>query len=449
MSAFAINAGIYHDAADLQLTLRSGLSVPLVSIVLTAALLVAQYVSSAYNRKRKFDSEALALPEHNMRVLLTGAFGNVGSSALQEMCRLGYDVTCFDLKSPVSLKKYAEMRKLGLRFRVIWGDLSSKESVSDAVSRVRPEAICHLGAIIPPTAYAIPKISEAVNVYGTRYLMEAAEELPVKPRFVFASSYSVHGSRNGLKDLPLLTGESEPNPMDLYGAQKVRCERMLRDEYEGDFVILRLGAILELSFGMVPRPVFEFAMSHPHQQRRHGCDTRDVGLAFANACRAAQAPGKTLMIGGSDDWKMTAKQCVDGVGKATGMGSFSDDLYRVGDKNDSNSWYFEDHMCTEESQRILQFQRYSYEEYLAEVTRRSRFTRPFAAALSPLIQKYLSRWSPFVEGNRKGEPIRTTQEAWIRRCYPQTPVDHKMPELKPSKAFKAKRQPDSEPEPTN
>ncbi len=34
-----------------------------------------------------------------MNVLLTGAFGNIGQSALDELLRRGHKVRCFDLKT--------------------------------------------------------------------------------------------------------------------------------------------------------------------------------------------------------------------------------------------------------------------------------------------------------------------------------------------------------------
>lgn len=397
-----------------------------VMALLGLLLVSVQYLFRRRGAHARAEAAATALPQHAMRVLLTGAFGNVGSSALQEMCALGYDVTCFELRSPASLKRYSSLGAAGLRFKVIWGDLSKRESVFEAVQGVRPEAIVHLGAIIPPMAYAIPKVSEAVNVGGTRLLMDAAAAMGArKPRFVFASSYSVFGSQNGLKPQPLLSGATEPNPMDLYGAQKVRCERMLRSEYAGELVVLRLGAILELEFGSgVPRSTFEFALSHPLEQRRHGCDTRDVGLAFANACRAPEAPGKILMIGGDRSWMMTAQHCVERVGMATGLGAVPESWHRKGSKEDDSTWYFESHMDTAEAQRILQFQRYSFDQYIAEVERRAWLTRPLAALFSPIVLAYLARWSPFVKDNTEGKPVMISQEQLLLKWYPQCPKDH-------------------------
>jgi len=39
-----------------------------------------------------------------MNVLLTGAFGNVGLSTLEELLRQGHQVRCFDLKTRANEK---------------------------------------------------------------------------------------------------------------------------------------------------------------------------------------------------------------------------------------------------------------------------------------------------------------------------------------------------------
>jgi len=82
-----------------------------------------------------------------MRVLLTGAFGNVGQSTLEVLLKKGYSVKCFDLKNPRNLKIYNKMKKLGY-FDTIWGDIRDKEVTDDLVKDV--DVIIHLAAIIPP-----------------------------------------------------------------------------------------------------------------------------------------------------------------------------------------------------------------------------------------------------------------------------------------------------------
>ena len=55
-----------------------------------------------------------------MKVLLTGAFGNVGASALDELLRQGHAVRCFDLQTPGNERAARRYRD---RIEVVWGDL--------------------------------------------------------------------------------------------------------------------------------------------------------------------------------------------------------------------------------------------------------------------------------------------------------------------------------------
>ena len=68
-----------------------------------------------------------------MKVLLTGAFGNVGSSALDELLERGHQVRCFDVKTRENVKA---ARKIKGKAEVFWGDLRHPEDVNAAVEEV-------------------------------------------------------------------------------------------------------------------------------------------------------------------------------------------------------------------------------------------------------------------------------------------------------------------------
>jgi UDP-glucose 4-epimerase len=82
-----------------------------------------------------------------MKVLLTGAFGNVGESVLLALFNRGYEITCFDLHTDISKKTYKRLTKVG-NFDVVWGDITDKSSVEQAMQDAN--CIIHLAAIIPP-----------------------------------------------------------------------------------------------------------------------------------------------------------------------------------------------------------------------------------------------------------------------------------------------------------
>ena len=67
-----------------------------------------------------------------MKVLLTGALGNVGLSTLEALLEEGHDVVAFDLES-----RRARKLASGLdgRVRVVWGDITDPESIRAALRR--------------------------------------------------------------------------------------------------------------------------------------------------------------------------------------------------------------------------------------------------------------------------------------------------------------------------
>ena len=59
-------------------------------------------------------------------VLLTGAFGNIGTHVLRHLLAAGHRVVCLDLASDKNRRTAATF---GDRIRVIWGDLQQPELI--------------------------------------------------------------------------------------------------------------------------------------------------------------------------------------------------------------------------------------------------------------------------------------------------------------------------------
>ena len=59
-----------------------------------------------------------------MKILLTGAFGNVGSSIIEELSGRSHEVLCFDIPSEAAHKMAEELPK---HFTVEYGNLADKK----------------------------------------------------------------------------------------------------------------------------------------------------------------------------------------------------------------------------------------------------------------------------------------------------------------------------------
>jgi UDP-glucose 4-epimerase len=124
-----------------------------------------------------------------MNVLVTGAFGNVGNSTVEELVRKGHHVRCFDLRTRANEKSASKFQG---RVEVAWGDLRRRQDVGEAVCD--QDVVIHLAFIIPKLSSTgfeseeYPDWAREVNVGGTRNLIEASLAQPPPPRFIFSSS---------------------------------------------------------------------------------------------------------------------------------------------------------------------------------------------------------------------------------------------------------------------
>lgn len=361
-----------------------------------------------------------------MKVLLTGPFGNVGSNVVQYIletnAKLGrgdhpdrITLTCLDKKSPMSEASYNKIQntKIGKQaisegaLVVIWGDLTNAEDVKKAVDG--QDAIIHLGAVIPPTAYVHLALARKVNVDGTRLLVEAGNALGKIPRFIFASSYSVQGPRNPNKDLPLVNADTPVNPQDSYAKHKIECETMIRVEYKGEWAILRLGAI-SATLGVAKyiestEILNRISVSVPGNQKRHAVHSKDVAVAFINATKSNEVNGKTLMIGGDETWKITCAEFYQTVYGAIGIKYPFHALRKVPDTAADEAYYYEHWMDTTESQQLLKFQNHTRQDWANEVRAEAGIFICLAASIfSPLIANKIASTSRHYKYNKAGKP---------------------------------------------
>ena len=89
-----------------------------------------------------------------------------------------------------------------------------------------------------------------------------------------------------------------------------------------------------------------------------------MGVAFANAVTADVA-GKVLLIGGGKDAQMLARDFFGKVMEAMGLDPLPDSVFKT--PTSPEEYYYTDWLDTEESQKLLQYQSRSYEDYLKEL----------------------------------------------------------------------------------
>ncbi|WP_458316958.1 NAD-dependent epimerase/dehydratase family protein [Mycolicibacterium brisbanense] len=324
-------------------------------------------------------------------VLVTGAFGLVGSKVVQTLAASGREVVATDLDVPASRKAAAQ---LPTNVQVRWADLTDAAAVNTLVAEVSPAAIIHLAAIIPPFCYMRRGLARKVNVEATAALVRAAEAQARPPRFVQASSVAVYGARNPHRIADVLTADTPTNPSDIYGAHKVEAESLVRASAL-DWLILRLGGVMNCEFSLdIDVDLISFESVLPADGRLQTVDVRDVAEAFAKATTTVDANREVLLIGGDPTHRHT--QSAVGSQAAAAMGIRGGlPIGRPGDPDSDTAWFATDWMDTDRAQEVLGFQHHSWSRLLADTRANAGWKRVPIGVGAPLIRGFLRSKSAY------------------------------------------------------
>jgi len=324
-----------------------------------------------------------------MKVLVTGAFGNIGHSTVSALIQQGHEVTCFDIRTRANARA---ARRLGKGANVIWGDIRSRADVENAVAG--QDAVIHLAFVIPSlsaTGHGTeerPDWARAINVGGTQNLVESLEVQARPARLIFASSLHIYGPTQHLS--PPRTVQDPPNPTEHYSRHKVECERLIRAS-SLEWSIFRFAAVLPLNVRL-DRAMYDV----PLNNRMEFVHTRDVGFALARAVTTRQVWGKTLLIGGGPECQLVYREIARGVLDAAGVGMLPDEAF-------ASKQFCTDWLDTSESQRILGYQQHTFSDYLRELRLRLGLRARLARLFRPLVRAYLLRRSPYASLARQSE----------------------------------------------
>jgi nucleoside-diphosphate-sugar epimerase len=311
-----------------------------------------------------------------VKVLLTGAFGNVGSHTLPQLARRGHEVRCFD--RPTRRNRQAAKR-LPAGACVQWGDITDPEGVSAAVAGV--DAVVHLAAMIPPEADEYPERARAVNVGGTANILAACRAQPTPPQLLFTSTLDVHGDTRDRRpprhvDDPLVA----TNP---YTEHKIECEGMVR-ESGLDWCIFRFADVPVLAIRKAHPIMFEIGLDN----RIEAIHADDAGLAVVNALETPAVWGRVLFVGGGATCQLTYREYLDRLMRAMALEPLPDNAF-------SRAAYATDWLDTTESQALLGYQRHEFDDIAAAIAAKLGWRRYVLPLVRPFARASMLRLSPY------------------------------------------------------
>jgi UDP-glucose 4-epimerase len=341
-----------------------------------------------------------------VKVLVTGGFGTVGMVTLREALSRGHEVTVFARRAAHNERAARRLRRSlppevdnGL-LRVHWGDVRDSADLEAAVKD--HDAVIHLAAMLPPRCDTHPALCEAVNVGGTKNLVDAlrveaarrgagaaertdgsaggAVEMGAReaaraggaPALVYVSSVSVMGSTQSKE--PPVRADYPPRPSDVHSRTKVAAEALVRGSAL-PWAILRLSGVMPTSgFYQLSLARLMFDMSLAAR-----CEiVVDVDAAYAlvqaaeSLCDGGRIAGKTVFIAGGKDkgCQMSTRDMIGHSLAPLGLKSPRHHLFRA----DVGSYYL-DWYDTAEGQKILGYQRHSVADWQHLSFRRFRLLR--------------------------------------------------------------------------
>lgn len=165
----------------------------------------------------------------NMKILVTGGAGFIGSHLTDYLIKEGHEVTVLD---DLSGGFYENVNR---KARFIQGSINDKELVNHLMQDI--DVVFHLAAYAAEgLSHFIKHFNYENNLIGSINLINAAINNDVK-RFIFTSSMAVVGTNK-----PPFDEEVIPNPEDSYGIAKYAVEQELRISKEMfglDYTIIR------------------------------------------------------------------------------------------------------------------------------------------------------------------------------------------------------------------
>jgi nucleoside-diphosphate-sugar epimerase len=338
-----------------------------------------------------------------MKILVTGAFGNVGLSTINELLRSNHQISVFEIYNKNN-RKIA--KKYKNKTEIIWGDLRNYSDVERAIEG--QDIVIHLAAIIPPLADNYPELAEAVNIGGTVNIINAMKKQGNKPKLIFTSSIAVYGDR---RENPLIkvSDPLKPSRGDYYALTKIEAEKLIR-ESGVTFSIFRLTYITSINKLKMDPLMFHM----PLDTCIEICDTKDVGCALVNAIECNEVWGKTFLIAGGEQCRTTYKEYLNNMMEIFGLGSNFLPEHAF-EKKDFHCGFLD----TMKSQQLLTYQKHTLNDYYNEVRQKigsKRYFMPlakWAVRLNLLKQSYAYRRFKFFK--KKAGAFTVSENKLIRK----------------------------------
>ncbi len=311
-----------------------------------------------------------------MQVLVTGAFGIVGTAVIRQLINLQFKVRCFDIKN-LRTKRIA--RRFRKKVEVIWGDIRDKEKVREIVKE--QDVVIHLAFILPPLVNQKPEYAREVNVNGTKNLIEVMQELSNPPRLIYSSSVAIYGDVRDEKQPIQITAPYKST--DFYTQHKIETMELIQKSSLQQSIFI-LGFVPPLDRLVFDPSMFEM----PLDTKIEVIHLSDLAIAFVNGITSKEIWGKILHIAGGESCRSVYKDFLKRTMEALSIGQIPDEAIQ-------GTLHHCCYLDTEESQRLLNYQKHSFDDIINEMRENNKVIGFLVRLIRPLVRLYLLKKSPY------------------------------------------------------
>jgi nucleoside-diphosphate-sugar epimerase len=305
-----------------------------------------------------------------VKLLVTGAFGNLGRHTVDTLLAEGHSVRA--MRFGVGADDERLLKRWGARVEIDDADVRVLESLVGPVRDV--DVVVHLAYVIPPECLEQPDAARETNVDGTRNVIEAMKLHAPRARLLFASSFDVFGRT---AHLPPPRRASDPvQATDVYTEHKIECEKLVQASGLG-WTILRYADVPPIALRRPVPIMFEI----PLAQRFECLHPRDAGLATARAATGEDAWGKLWLIGGGKSCQLTYGQYLERMLAAMELGPM------LPASAFTSEPYCTDWLDSDESDRLWRYQRRTFDDIVEEIAALLGWRRGFVRLLRPMVRR--------------------------------------------------------------
>lgn len=224
-----------------------------------------------------------------MKVLVTGAAGQLGTELVEAFAAAGHDVV------PTT---HASL------------DICDADDVRELIETTRPDWIIHGAAWTAVDACeSDPGRADAVNGGGTRNIVSAADRVGAKVLYV-STDYVFDGTKQG----PYVETDV-PNPQSVYGASKLAGERAMRPAD----LIVRISWVCGFHGGNMVKTILRLASTNPSlsfvdDQVGHPTFADDAARAMVRLVEAGESGIFHVTNAGAVSWYEFAREVLRAAG---------------------------------------------------------------------------------------------------------------------------------------